>query len=294
LISAEIVTADGKISKISEANQPDLFWAIRGGGGNFGVVTSMEIRVHDLNPLTGGVLVYAGPDAKKAARGWADYCNPSLPRELLPMIIFNRSPQNPSVPSAVFMLKSGLQGQANDDAIAKFRSFGKPVVDTIGPISLTNLQTLVDREGEPGYRNFAASHFLKELPDQAIDIILKAFENAPSPNAIVVWGPQHGAMRDRGPKDTAFYHREALYNGFIVTGWSDPREDQKNIQGVRQLWNDLKPFSTGQHYINLTQEVDDKAAKMSYGENYPRLAQIKHRYDPKNIFRSAVNILPQA
>lgn len=295
LISAEIVTADGKISKINEENQPDLFWAIRGGGGNFGVVTSMEIRVHDLNPLTGGVLVYAGPDVKNAARGWADYCNPSsLPREVLPQIVFSRSPQNPSVLTAAFVLKSGLQGQANDDAMARFRSFGKPVVDTIRPISLTNLQTMMDAEGEAGYRNFAVSHFLKELPDPAIDIILKALESAPSPHAIVLWSPDHGAMRERGPKDTAFYHREALFNGFITSRWSDPSEDQKNIQWIRQLWSDLRPFSTGQLYVNLTQDTDDKAAKMSYGENYPRLAQIKHRYDPKNLFRSAVNILPQA
>jgi len=294
LLSAEIVTADGKVRKIDESHEPDLFWAIRGGGGNFGVVTSMEIRVHDLGPLTGGLLAYAGPDVKPAAQGWAKYSGSSLPRKIMPALILTPSPQDITVPSAIFMVQSGLQGKASDEAFAKLRSFGRPVLDTIRPVSLTEVQTFADMDGEPGYRYAANSHFLNGLPDEAIDIMIEAIRKAPSPQSMVLWAPQHGAMRERRPKDTAFYHRESAYNGFILSRWSDPREDQKNIEWVRRLWEDLKPFSTGQVYMNFVSDTDEKWSKISYGANYGRLARIKRRYDAGNLFSSTVNIKPQA
>lgn len=294
LLSAEIVTAEGKIRKIDERNDPDLFWAIRGGGGNFGVVTSLEMRVHDLGPLTGGLMAYAGLDVIPAAQGWREYCESSLPREMMPALILTPLPQDVSIPSAIFMVKSGLQGKANDEALARLRSFGKPVLDTIRPVSLTEVQTFADLDGEPGYRYAVNTHFLKSLPDEAIDIMVKAIESAPSSKAMMLWGPQHGAMREHGPRDTAFSHRESVYTGFVLSRWSDPKEDRKNIEWVRQVWEDLKPFATGQVFMNFISETGPEWARVSYGGNYGRLAKIKHRYDPQNIFKSTINIIPTA
>lgn len=295
LLWAEIVTADGKVRRIDEQHEPDLFWAVRGGGGNFGVVTSMAFRVHDLKPLTGGLVVYAGPDARSAARGWARYCGgPSLPVEMMPALILAPAPQDRSVPTAVFMVKSGLQGTANDEAIAHLRSFGKPVMDTVRPVSLTEVQTFADLDGEPGYRYAVNTHFLRHLPDEAIDIMLAAVARAPSEKSMMLWGPQHGAMRARKPTDTAFFHREALYNGFILSRWSDPAEDRMHLEWVRSVWEALRPYATGQVFMNFISDVDPQWAQVSYGGNEVRLSRIKHRYDPENLFSSTVNIRPRA
>lgn len=293
LLAAEIVTADGKIRRIDAEHDPDLFWAIRGGGGNFGVVTSLEVRVHPLGPLTGGLLVYAGSDARSAAQGWRAMCGPSLARELMPALILTPAPQNSAVPAAVLMVKSGLRGAANDEAMAKLRSFGRPVLDTLRPVTLTEVQTFADLDGEPGFRYAINTHFLKSLPDEAIDIMLRAIERAPSPKAMVLWGPQHGAMRERGPTATAHFHRESLYNGFILTRWSDPADDRRNIEWVRRLWEDLKPFSTGQIMMNFTTETGPQWEAISYGGNLERLSRIKQRHDPGNLFSSTMNIRPR-
>lgn len=294
LLAAQIITADGRIRRIDAEHEPDLFWAVRGGGGNFGVLTALELRVHPLGPLTGGLLVYAGPDVKPAVKGWRRYCEPDLPREMMPALILTPAVHDPAVPSAVFMVKSGLRGQANDAALARLRSFGRPVLDTLRPVSLTEVQTFADLDGEPGFRYAVNTHFLKSMPNEAIDIMVRAIENAPSPKAMMLWGPQHGAMRDHKPTDTAFFHREGLFSGFILTRWSDPADDEKNIQWVRRLWEDLKPFATGQIFMNFTSETAPEWAGISYGDNLERLARIKQRYDPDNVFSSNVNIKPRS
>lgn len=295
LLSAEIATADGRIRTIDAQHEPDLFWAIRGGGGNFGVVTSMTLQVHDLQPLTGGTIAYVGPEAKRAAQGWYANCRqPALvPPQLMPQIVFGRAPQDVSVPMVAIVLKSALQGAQNADAVARFRGFGTPVLDTVGPMTLMGIQTMVDGSAEPGRRVFAMSHFLREVSDPVIDILFKALAEAPSTDAMALFAPNHGAVRNHRPTDTAFFHRAAFANGFVQSSWIDPAEDEKNIRWVRKLWNDLRPFSDGD-YANIVQDTDDATARRCYGRNHHRLAKLKHLYDPQNVFSSTVNILPRA
>lgn len=295
LISAEVVTSDGKIRKVDAQNNPDLFWAIRGGGGNFGVITSLEFRVHDLPPLTGGVIVYAGADVEAAARGWARYTeDPELPPELFSNLVILPPPPGVPAPVVLFMSKSALQGKANDMVLERLRSFGQPVQDTMRPVSLTEMQGMADLDGEAGYSYAVNTHFFSHLPDEAIGIMLKAMANAPSPHAIMLWGPQHGAMRKPGPTDTAYYHRDAKVNGFVLSRWTDPAEAEKNIEWVRRVWNDLKPYSTGQVMMSFTSETDPELGEICFGDNYERLSRIKHQYDPSNMFSSTVNIRPRA
>ena len=293
LLSVDMVTADGAFLTASSTENTDLFWGARGGGGNFGVVTSFEYQLHHVGQLLAGVLIYPLDKAKEVLRLFGEFTS-TAPDELGTAAGLATSPDG--TPSAVIVAVYNEPIEEGERVLRPLREFGPPVADHVGPMAYTEVQSMLDNGAPPGLQSYWKSNFLKSLSDEAIDVLIDHFASVPSPQSQVLIERFGGAVSRVGKEETAFNHRDAGYNLVIVGMWSGPAKNESNIQWVRDLWDAMQPFSSGGVYVNyLGPEAEEGAdrTKAAYGPaKYERLVALKNRYDPTNLFRLNQNIRP--
>jgi FAD/FMN-containing dehydrogenase len=294
LLSVELVTADGEVLNVNEQSDPDLFWALRGGGGNFGVATSFEYRLHPLSEVVGGLIAYPIEAARDVLRFWRDF-TPSAPDELTVFAGLVHAPDGSGMKlSALVICHAGSQEQAEED-IAPIRAFGEPVMAEVGPMPYPVMNTLIDEGFPRGALNYWKSSFAKSLDDGLIDAAIEQFSSAPSPMSQIIFEHFHGAVTRVGVSDTAVPHREEGYNVLIPTVWMEPEATAENIAWTRATYDAFRPYLSDRRWLNYFSDDDaDDAVRGAYGPNYDRLARLKRRYDPDNVFRLNHNIEPAA
>jgi len=300
LLSVDLVTAEGRLVSASLGENPDLFWGVRGGAGNFGVVTSFEFQLHQVGPtVLGGLIFHRAEDAEAILRFYRDFVQ-KAPDELTTLVIYLTAPPLPFLPKdvvgkhlvAIMVCYSGPV-DLGVRVLEPLRKAGRPVADVIGPIPYVALQSLVDEAAPAGIRNYWKSAYLAGLDDRAISTFLEYGEKIASPFSAIHIHQLGGAMRRIGDDATAFSNRDAPFILNIVSAWTDPQEDEKNIKWTRGLFEAMQKFTTGKAYVNFLGEEGDERVKAAYGdEKFRRLASLKHKYDPTNFFHMNQNIRP--
>jgi FAD/FMN-containing dehydrogenase len=296
LLAVEFVLADGRIVTASAAEDPDLFWAVRGGGGNFGVATSFEYRLHPVGPMiTGGLILYPLDAAWDVLRYFRDV-SARLPDELAMIATLAHAPDGSGVKVAAIGLchcGSLAEGEA---AARPVKAFGKPAMDVIGPMPYSQLNAMLDGGFPKGALNYWKSSFLAGLSDEAIRTMIDCFARCPTPMGQLLLEHFHGAVTRVGATDTAFPHRAAGDNLLVLAQWMDPKQNDACIAWARESYAALKPFMGGGRYVNYLDDEEraDAGAAAAYGPNYRRLQKVKAAYDPENFFRVNQNILPLA
>jgi FAD/FMN-containing dehydrogenase len=300
LLSADVVTAAGELVRASESDHPDLFWAIRGGGGNFGVVTSFEFRLHPVGPqVIAGLIVHPFSAAKEVLSAYRRLVA-EAPDELCCWVVMRKAPPLPFLPPAVhgtdvLVLALCHAGDltAGEKAAAPFRAIGKPIADVVGPHPFAGWQTAFDPLLTPGERNYWKSHDFVDLADGLIDVLLEGVRRLPSPQCEIFIGSLGGAINRVPVEATAYPHRDVNFVMNVHTRWSSPSQDGTCVSWARALYDAAAPFATGGVYVNFM--PDDEAQRVragAYGPNYDRLAKVKAKYDPKNLFRMNQNVVP--
>ncbi len=303
LVSVEIVTADGQLRVADENQHPDLFWAVRGGGGNFGIVTSFEYRLHPVGPLVYAALpMYPAEDAAHVLRGWREFVA-DVPDEITSAAIVITMPPDPSLPEPLHgravVVTGGLYAGPADDgeqALKPLRELGTPLADLSSVMPYRALQSSFDPFFPKGqWRSYWKSTYLADLPDDAIDLVAERALQRPGP--FTVFNLQHlgGVMGRIAPHETAFAQRNAPFLLSVDGTWADAADDETAIAFVRRLWDDLQPFGTGgTAYLEMLGAVDDSdpLVRATHGDNLARLAEAKATYDPDNVFRLNRNIAP--
>ena len=291
LRSAEMVMADGRVLRASADEHPDLFWAIRGGGGNFGIAASLEYQLHRVGPIvTGGVVAHPLPKAFDVLRFYREQCA-AAPDELMLAAGLQTAPDGSMKLVGVV---AGHCGTLEEGAaiVQPLKTFGPPVMDALGPIPYTTLNGLIDGAFPRGALNYWRAQFLAELSDDAIRALIACFEQAPSPLCQIILEHFHGAA-SRVPVDaTAFAMRVTGFNVVIISQWMDSADTESGIRWARETHKTLKPFLSPVRYMNYLEEDAADPAAAAYGPNLPRLRAIKAKYDPDNVFRQNVNITP--
>jgi FAD/FMN-containing dehydrogenase len=295
VLSADVVTADGNLLTASATENSDLYWAIRGGGGNFGVVTSFEYQLHDLEPIVGGMALYPESMLRDMFHFYRDY-TASAPDSVTAMAgVLIGPPGTPVEGQNAGMIAVCHCGPASDGArlLQPIKDFGPPAADFIGLTSYAAIQSLFDGAGAPGGRNYWRSNFMTELSDGALDVFLSHSDELPPPGTLLLIEHLGGAVGRVGNHETAFANRHANYNMSVFGTWLKPEEDERNIAWVRNFGDELKPFATGGAYVNYM--ADDEGAdnvRAAYEANYQRLVEVKRKYDPTNFFSGNQNIAP--
>jgi FAD/FMN-containing dehydrogenase len=289
LTSVEIVTADGRLLTASATENADLFWGVRGGGGNFGIVTTFEYRLHPVGPmLLAGSVLHAYDHARGAMRFYRAFSS-KAPDELSLDAALVTAPSG----ERFFNISACYVGAVDDGerAVKPLRDYGTPVEDRIGPIPYVQLQSAGDANFPRGRRYYWKAQFMREITDQAIDTLLAAYATAPTGSLLVL---QHvgGAIARVPIAETPYVNRDALYDCFPISIWDDPGDDAAHIRWARNLWDAMRPFSTGGVYANNLGDEGTDRIQAAYGENYPRLVALKSKYDPTNFFRLNQNIRP--
>lgn len=301
LLSANIVTADGNYLKASEYENPDLFWGVRGGGGNFGIVTSFEYKLHTHGPIiTAGLVFHPMENAKEVLSFYREYSS-TVPDEVTIIAVLRTAPPAPFLPEIAHGKPIAAIGYCYAGSIkdgehyAKpIKEFGSPLADIIQPMRFTQLQSMLDA-GQPKGRNYYwKAENLKVLSEEATDTILSYASNFTSPTTLVPLFHMRGAVSRVGENHTAYSHRDAAIALNINASWTDPSEADIHIKWTRDFWNAMQPFSTGGGYINF-QSLDEGEERVvgTYGiEKLNRLSALKSKYDPQNLFRLNQNIKP--
>jgi len=291
LISAEIVTADGKVLTVSEQENPDLFWGIRGGGGNFGVVTHFQFRLRPVGELHAGLLLYPRSESESFLRVFAEV-TADAPDELSSMAAFLSTPDGDPV-VGVFVVYNGPAGAA-ERALKPYRSFGSPLLDDVGPKPYTAIQQAFDPGFPAGLRNYWKSSYLTGVGDDCIRVLVEHANRAPSPLSVV--GLEHmlgGAVARVAPDETAFASRQVDYNLLMLGIVDDPSLDEANKRWAKEMWTAVQPHASGAVYVNyMDNDEPDRVAEAYGSANYARLVKIKDRFDPNNLFRLNQNIAP--
>ncbi|TYL38129.1 FAD-linked oxidase [Natronococcus pandeyae] len=298
LRSVDVVTADGELVRASEDENPDLFWGVRGGGGNFGVVTSFEFDLHEVGPeILAGLILYPAEDARAVVRHWRDFVA-DIPDELTVWIVVLTAPPFPFVPDAyhgspVVAVAPFYAGELADGMalIEPLRTFGDPVADNVEPRPYAAWQQFFDPAYAPGARNYWKSLNFTEFTDETIDASLEYALARPSPETKFAMVHLGGAP-SRVPTDaTAYPHRDAEFVVNIVARWNDPEQDDDCIEWARNSHDALTEYSTDGTYVNFISERTGEE-RFAYRENYDRLVELKRKYDPENRFRLNQNVKP--
>lgn len=301
LVSADVVTADGEFLHASAQDNEELFWAIRGGGGNFGVVTMFEYQLHPVGPMVyGGLVVLPLEQGKEALQKYRDAL-PSMPPELTVWAVLRLAPPLPFLPESAHgkpMLAFALcysgdpaQGPAAVEAV---RGWGKPYGEHLGPMPYTAWQKAFDPLLTPGARNYWKSHNLGFLEDGLIDTIVASVDNPPSPQCEIFLGYIEGVAKRVPVAATAYPHRAAQFAMNVHGRWDAPQDDDRCIAWARALFKATEPFAQGGVYVNFLTQDEAERTGSAYGPNFERLTRAKTRYDPSNLFRHNQNIPPAA
>jgi FAD/FMN-containing dehydrogenase len=289
LISAEVVTADGQVLRASAEEHADLFWALRGGGGNFGIVTSFEYRLHPVGPVLGGEVIFPLDQARKVLRFYRDW-SAAAPDELRADAALLAGPGGPALDIIVCYCGDPEEGRK---VLEPLRACATPMADTVAPVPYTTVQNLLTEVFQPGFRHYWKSGFVRTFSDEAIDAIVDFFAHE-VPGFFTAVAIEHlgGAVSRVGPPDTAFNHRDAGHSLLVLRMWSDPAESDANIDWARRCYRAAEPFLKRAAYVNYLGDEGDVGVRAAYGANYDRLAAVKKMYDPTNAFRQNQNIKP--
>ncbi len=303
LLSARVVCADGSVRTASPISEPDLFWALRGGGGNFGIVTSFEFRAHPLGPIVAfaGVF-YAVADAPQILPRWRDFCV-DAPDEVTSLALAITMPAAPHLPEAIHNRACLIIGgvyvgtpQEGMGVMQPLRELGTPLADISQPMPFAAVQSAFDPLFPMGkLRSYWKAQNLADLSDEAIRVIATRANQRPSPLTVVVTFQMGGAINTVGATDTAYAERSAPWMSSIDGNWENAADNEANIAWVRESFNLIAPYSSGTTYTSFTGQADETAgalAAKAYGANMARLSQIKAQYDPNNFFRLNPNIAP--
>jgi FAD/FMN-containing dehydrogenase len=301
LLSADVVTAAGELIKASAHENADLFWGIRGGGGNFGVVTSFEFNLHPVGPnVLAGLIVHPLDAAKDVLRFHRDFVE-TVPDEFVCWFVMRQAPPLPFLPpewhgKEILALAVCYSGEiATGERLAKpLREFGHPIADIVSPVPYTAWQTVLDPLLTPGARNYWKSHDFAGLSDGLVEVMMEHARRIPDPQTEIACAHLGGAV-SRVPRGaTAYNHRDGKYVMNVHGRWADPAKDEACIAWARSLWKETARFATGSVYVNfLTQEETGiERLRAAYGENYERLVALKNKYDPTNLFGVNQNISP--
>jgi FAD/FMN-containing dehydrogenase len=300
LLSVDIVTAAGRLLKASAIENPDLFWGVRGGGGNFGIVTSFEYQLHQVGPIIyGGIMLYPIEQARAVLHFYSSMAS-SAPDELRLAAIVATAPPLPFVPEhlhgkAVLIIEACWAGSIEDGerALAPMRGFGKPAVDLLGPIPYTVLQKMGDPAAPWGAQYYDKMQYLSRLDKDGIDTILAHAARVTLPMSEIHLFPLGGAV-SRLPEDhSAMGNRDTAFVLWIIAAWLDPQELEVHRRWARDLWAAMQPFSTGRKYLNADTDSTAERVRASYRlDTFERLVALKNKYDPTNFFRLNPNIKP--
>jgi FAD/FMN-containing dehydrogenase len=285
-LGAEVVLADGSVVHANAHDHSDLYWALRGGSGNFGIVTMFELRLHPLTEVLGGMLVHPFDRAREVLQFYRDVAM-SAPDELTVFAALVTDPEGHKVIAIIPCWCGDMQ--EGERVLAPIRAFGPPLADLVERMPYSRMNTLIDQSVRSGQRNYWKQAFASEISDDAIDTLIDHALRASSPQSTILIDVLHGESRRVAPGETAFPHRNARFGIVMLAIWTDPGTDAENIAWTRELFEAMRPFTTGGIYVNESQ--DDKSQAV-FGENYPRLVEIKSRYDPTNMFRHNANIAP--
>ncbi len=299
LLSADVVTADGRFLTASPTENADLFWGIRGGGGNFGIVTSFEFKLYPVGPVLGGMVLYPLAQAKSVLRFYRDYIA-TAPEELSTLVVFMTAPQAPPLPehirgTSVIAIVACYAGPiaAGERILQPIRKFGPPAADLIGEMPYTSLQKMLDAGNPPGRQNYWKAEYIKGLDDDAIETVVAYVARQESPMSKVLFAQLGGAISQVAEDETAYTHRKAPFVVDIVAQWPDPKESDRNIAWARDFWTAMRPFSAGGVYVNFLSDEGEERVKDAYTPKaYARLVALKNKYDPTNFFRLNQNIKP--
>ncbi len=300
LLEIEIVTADAHVLRASKSENEDLFWAIRGGGGNFGVITSFKYRLHQIGPkIVGGIIGWPADRSAEVLKLYREV-TAAAPRELTLFLTIRFAPSTSFVPPewrgkpiiAIFVCDSSAG--AADSYIGGLRKLGGSIFDTVVEKNYTEQQTIVDATQPNGKRYYWKSEYIRSLTDEFLSTFRNHAALETSPLSQMFLAHVQGAIGEKKADDGAVGNRDAKYVLVIVGGWEpDPDLDDVNIAWVRNAWQSLRPFSTGGVYINFqTADEGQDRVQASYGQNFERLAEIKAKYDPQNLFRVNRNVSP--
>jgi FAD/FMN-containing dehydrogenase len=294
LLSAEVVLASGEVVSASEDADPDLFWALRGGGGNFGVVTSFEYRAHPLVSVLGGVVLHPLEAAPQLFSFYREFAA-DLPDELSTQAVFLHAPDGSGTKlCGVAVCHAGDDADRAEDDVRPLRQFGSPVADMIQRMPYPMVNTGADWLFTKGALNYWKSAFFSDLSDPAVEAMTKAFEQAPTELCLLGVEDFHGAVTRMAPTATAYPHREPGYNLLLISQWTDPAQTGTCTAWARETFHALSPYMADRSYMNYLSADDSDHIRQAYGANYERLAELKRRYDPDNLFRLNHNIDPNA
>ncbi|MFD1514325.1 FAD-binding oxidoreductase [Halomarina rubra] len=297
LLGADVVTADGQLVRASEGDNPDLFWALRGGGGNVGIVTAFEFRLHPVDRVFAGSLVYPTDDLRSVAKRYESFVA-DAPREVRVLFGSMTLPDSSYFPesvrdSRVSILICCYAGPADEgrEVLAPLREFDTPLVDSLRERPYTAFQRAGDSGGP--MRTTLRTQYLSTLSDDALAVVEQFVGKAPSPGATVFVSPRSGAETDPPSDPTAYPHREDCHHLLVEARWDSPDRDDEHVSWVRAFHEALTPYTTDGAAMNfLTDDEPSARVRAAYGDNYERLARVKARWDPENLFRSNQNVPP--
>jgi len=289
VLSFEVVTADGDIVMASADENEDLFWGLRGGGGNFGVVVTFTYRAHPLTTVLGGLLIHPRAKAGEVLRFYRDFME-TAPDELTAYAAMLHSPDGDPIVAIIPCWCGDLD--AGEKYLRPMREFGPPLVDAVQPIPFPQMQALFDDAFPDGNHNYWKSAFVNELSDEAIDLLVEHANAVPSPLSVLIVELYGGAMARVGADETAFAHRTSDHVVGILSQWADPADTETNIAWTRGVYDALQPHASGAFLLNFLDQEDDAVIRAAFGSNYNWLAELKRKYDPANFFRNNQNIEP--
>jgi FAD/FMN-containing dehydrogenase len=287
-LSAEVVTADGRLLRASADENADLFWGLRGGGGNFGVVTSLEYRIHRVGPVLAGEVVYPLDQAKEALRFYRDWSS-AAPDEVRADATLLSGPEGPALDIILCYCGAIEEGEK---ALRPMRSYGSPLMDSVAPAPYATVQNLLTAIFQPGRLHYWKSGFVHSLSDEAIESLVGFFAaNLPGFFAAIAVEHLGGAIRRVRAQDTAYERRNANHSLLVLRMWQDPANSEQNIEWARRCYQIAEPFLDGV-YVNYLGDEGEGRVRAAYGGNYEQLREIKSKYDPTNFFRLNQNIKP--
>ena len=297
-MSADVVTADGQFVVASEQENPDLFWALRGGGGNFGVCTSLEYQLQPVRDVYWGPMFYEIEETENILRFYREFIK-DAPEEMGAFPAFQIAPPLPFIPEDrhgdMFVAIVACWAGPLDEGERQFRAFHEVAevkAELVGPIPYPAINAAFDALFPKGIRQYWKGNFVKELTDEAIAAHVEHGPNAPTVSSTMHLYPINGACHRVAPGDTAFGHRDANFAMVIVSAWGEPADDDDNIRWVRDYSAAIAPHSEAGGYINFMDGDDVDRVRANYGQNYDRLLEVKRKFDPENLFRINQNIAP--
>jgi len=299
LRSVELVTAEGEVARASDEENPDLFWALRGGGGNFGVVTEFEFDLHPFGPEElAGMILYRLEDAPEAVRFCRDFME-TAPDALTVFETFMTVPPEAPFPPELQGRPALALGityaggiEEGERVLRPLREFGRPAIDLVGPMPALAIQQMLDPTSPHGMRNYSRSHWLAELPDAAIDEQVRRHADVPSPMSLIINARMGGAIERVAREATAFAHRDANRLLLVVSAWWEG-SDEEQIEWCRGVFDAMTPYSTGGVYVNFLEDEGEQRVQAGYAADiWRRLVAAKDRWDPDNVFHLNANIPP--